>query len=53
MDKEKDRRYELLLQCWLSDQMTLPQLTRHLEEDTAFADWFTSAAQARIRQRGP
>lgn len=32
--------YEALVQCYLSEQMSLEQLYKHFEEDPGFEEWF-------------
>jgi hypothetical protein len=35
-----DTNYEALVQCYLSEQMTLDQLYKHFDEDPGFEIWF-------------
>lgn len=34
-----ESRYELLFQCFLSEQMSTTQLERHMDEDSVFRAW--------------
>lgn len=43
-----ESRYELLLQCFLSDQMSMAQLERHMDDDSVFRAWVAR----RMRTRG-
>jgi hypothetical protein len=39
--------YELLLQCFFSEQMSVAQLQRHMDDDAVFRAWFSRRMPAR------
>ncbi len=43
-----ESRYELLFQCFISEQMSMAQLERHMDDDSVFRAWVSR----RMRTRG-
>lgn len=43
-----ESRYELLFQCFISEQMSMAQLERHMGDDSVFRAWVSR----RMRTRG-
>lgn len=44
--------WEIIEQCWLSEQISPERLLKHFNDDSAFHEWFHKRATGRLNEHG-